>query len=295
MNCQQYQELISCLIDGELSAEEKALIESHIDSCPECRAMYEDFLALSGMMEDSLADAPDSRHNKIMAGVKYAAAKKTKKPLIIRLRPYMAAAACLVVVVGAVFAMRNGVGYDMAAKSTASAPSAYGYAGGTAADDSLEADCSFPASAPAESIEDAGLSGADRADRNDIADEADTPCAEAPESPADEPSANFGTDSTLNDIQLSTLQIDSATLISIMTDGSAKNTAITDLDALSEALKPLDFHEEPDFNTSALLELKCGSETYILELCYAGEALIVRYNGEYWFASASVEEFLSIK
>ncbi len=296
MNCQKYQELISCLIDGELSDAEKARLENHIASCPECRAMYEDFAALSCMMDGGMEEVPDSLHDKIMSGVK--AAKRAKKPLIIRLRPYMAAAACLVVAVGAVFAMRNGAGYDMSANSTsAAAPGAasYGYSGG-ATDDSL-ADCAMPADTPAEAPRESAeestesyFSGSDMADSN--------AGAEAPrseESATNEPAADYGIDGALNDIQLTIARIDSAALITLMTDGSTKSTAISDLEALSEALEPMDFHDELDFVTSALLELKCGSEIFILELCYAGEALIVRYDGEYWFGCASVEEFLAIE
>jgi anti-sigma factor RsiW len=41
MNCQQAQEWITALADNELSAEERAAIESHIGSCAQCRLAYE--------------------------------------------------------------------------------------------------------------------------------------------------------------------------------------------------------------------------------------------------------------
>lgn len=294
MNCEKYQELISCLIDGEITPEERAELEKHIASCPECKAMYEDFSALSDMMDDSMAQVPDSLHEKIMSGVKSTAAKKSKKPLIIRLRPYMAAAACLVVAVGAVFAARNGVSLDTAANSTAAAApgaASYGYASGTMED--TTADCAIPADTPAEAPKESTesyFSGSDMADSNAGAE---APRSEEPVT--NEPEASYEIDAAPGDIQLSFAHMESARLTTFMTDGSSKTVAITDLQALSEALEPMDFYEELDFNTSALLELVCGGQVCTLELYYAGEALIVRHGDEYWFAVVSVQEFLDIK
>lgn len=41
MNCEQAQEWITALVDSELSKAERAAVEAHIGSCPECHKSYE--------------------------------------------------------------------------------------------------------------------------------------------------------------------------------------------------------------------------------------------------------------
>ena len=103
--CAEYQELISAMLDGELTAEETAEVEAHIASCPECAAMYEAFAAVSGM---EAAEVPDTLHEAVMTKVTAAQkAFKTQNNLV-RLRPILTTAACLVVIVGTLFAVRTG-------------------------------------------------------------------------------------------------------------------------------------------------------------------------------------------
>ncbi len=37
--CDRYQEIIPAYVDGEATAEEKAILEAHLRNCPECRAV----------------------------------------------------------------------------------------------------------------------------------------------------------------------------------------------------------------------------------------------------------------
>lgn len=106
-DCAKIQELISAMLDGELSAEEKSIVKEHIDSCSECAQMYEMFALVSGELESDLAETPADLKNKVMAGIK---PEKKKKGLIVSLRPYMTAAACLVLVIGIFAAGRGGFG-----------------------------------------------------------------------------------------------------------------------------------------------------------------------------------------
>ena len=146
-DCAKYQELISCLIDGELTEHQAAELEQHMAHCPECMAMYRDFSAVSGCVSSGMEKVPAGLHDSIMSGVKAAAkAKKAKKPVIVRLRPYMAAAACLVVIVGAVFALRDGVSFETASNSSSSTTA-------TAAADCNVSDKVTADSAPAQSEE----------------------------------------------------------------------------------------------------------------------------------------------
>ena len=123
-DCEKYQELISALLDGALTEAEQAEVEAHIAVCPECSAMYAAFRAVGDAISD--AEVPDSLHSGIMEKVNAAAkAKKTQQKLV-RLRPILATAACLVVIVGTVFALRGNLGgtknADTAAPAAAEAP-----------------------------------------------------------------------------------------------------------------------------------------------------------------------------
>lgn len=55
MKCERVEELLSLHLEGELTAEETALVESHLRSCPACTelrsALQETRLALSGFPE----------------------------------------------------------------------------------------------------------------------------------------------------------------------------------------------------------------------------------------------------
>ena len=46
MNCEEARELVTALIDGELSQRERATTESHLGECSRCRSAYERELAL---------------------------------------------------------------------------------------------------------------------------------------------------------------------------------------------------------------------------------------------------------
>lgn len=136
-DCAKIQELISAMLDGELSAEEKSIVKEHIDSCSECAQMYEMFALVSGELESDLAEVPADLKGKVMAGIK---PEKKKKGLIVSLRPYMTAAACLVLVIGVVAAGRGSFG--MRADNAASAEPRAGVPETAIAD--TAGDCSAP-------------------------------------------------------------------------------------------------------------------------------------------------------
>lgn len=66
-NCTQMQELISRLLDEELSAAEQSALAKHLESCPECRGLYEAFSAVSDTLREDLAEPPESLHENVMA------------------------------------------------------------------------------------------------------------------------------------------------------------------------------------------------------------------------------------
>lgn len=89
------KELISCLLDDELTADEAGAVHEHIADCAECRAVYEAFSAVSEAMKEDFKSPPEELRHGVMD--KIAAAKK-KKTRTIWLRT-LSAAACLALVV----------------------------------------------------------------------------------------------------------------------------------------------------------------------------------------------------
>lgn len=120
-DCEKTAELISCLVDEELEADKRAELEAHIAECPECAAMYQDFMSIRGQLRAAAEDVPEHLHKKLMSQVRKTPLKK-KKPLLRILRPYVTAAACLVVIISAVFAMNVGMGKSADTNSTGAAP-----------------------------------------------------------------------------------------------------------------------------------------------------------------------------
>jgi len=176
-DCEKYQELISMMLDGELSESEAQQLREHIAECPHCRDMYDAFAAVSGAVAADAAEVPAHLHEKIMDGVKAAAKPAKKRGIIIKLRPYMSAAACLVVVVGLFAMSRNGFGAEKLARDMpASAPAA-------AADTALT-DC-VEAYAYVEQSSGAGMKSEPTAEESVMCDAVDA--SAAPEAPAAPP------------------------------------------------------------------------------------------------------------
>ena len=94
-NCEMYQELISRLVDGELSREEYAAVDTHMENCAECSAMYAVFASLSDIIGGEDEALPEDLHENIMAGVRRSAMiKNNKRRLSKPVRNALAAAAC---------------------------------------------------------------------------------------------------------------------------------------------------------------------------------------------------------
>lgn len=124
-DCERYEALISELLDGELSAEEETEVRAHMAQCAACAAMYEAFSAAGEALRADASDVPATLHSGIMAKVAMAEKAKKTQNKIIRLRPMLTAAACLVVLVGTLLALKNTVGMRKnAASEAAEAPAA---------------------------------------------------------------------------------------------------------------------------------------------------------------------------
>lgn len=138
--CEKYQEMISAMLDGELGGVEHEQLIAHMSSCAECRELYELLSAVTGSGLWELPEAPEGLHEHIMSGVKAAAAEKKKQGLSRRLRPWMATAACLVLIAGVIFGVPRF--FRMGSSGTPSVMNS------TAAANSAPADQAAPESIP---------------------------------------------------------------------------------------------------------------------------------------------------
>lgn len=98
-NCEMYQELISRLMDGELSRDEYAALDTHMENCAECSAMYAVFASLSDIIGGEDEPLPEDLHENIMAGVRRSAMiKHNRRRLSKPVRNALTAAACAALV-----------------------------------------------------------------------------------------------------------------------------------------------------------------------------------------------------
>ena len=89
-DCQQWQEMISCMIDGELDETELEELKAHIADCPECMALFEAFSSVSKELS-TLEEPPESVAPRVMDAIRV----KKKSPWV-RILPL---AACLAVAI----------------------------------------------------------------------------------------------------------------------------------------------------------------------------------------------------
>lgn len=152
-SCEYYQELISRLVDDELSAGEQAVLAPHLKHCPDCAALVQAFQSISGVIAEDLAEPPEALSENVMAELRREAIK-TENRKKRRWKGPLATAACLAVVIAAVWLMPNMFRANSAAPSEAPALASdqaapqvreYGLADGT---DSASAEAAVTGAAP---------------------------------------------------------------------------------------------------------------------------------------------------
>ncbi len=98
-SCEYYQELISRLVDGEISREEHEALMAHMNTCSRCNAMYAVFHDLSDILSEESEPLPEGLHENIMAGVRRSEMmRKNRRMRSFGLRTAMTAAACALLV-----------------------------------------------------------------------------------------------------------------------------------------------------------------------------------------------------
>ena len=97
--CEDFAALLDLYADGELSPEEMARVQAHLDTCPGCRAYVDDALAIRAAFPDAEeTEVPDGFCDGVMAVIRAEAApqRKRKAPWFKVVLPL---AACLAIVV----------------------------------------------------------------------------------------------------------------------------------------------------------------------------------------------------
>lgn len=121
--CEFYQELISRMVDGDLSAREEADLARHIETCPDCAALYRAFSALSGQIAEDLEEAPFDLRDNVMAEIhREQIRRRNRIPTI--LRSVLSAAACVALIVGVYLGVSITQGKNLVTAAYDAAPAA---------------------------------------------------------------------------------------------------------------------------------------------------------------------------
>ena len=95
-NCEKYLEMISAMVDGELTAEQEVELRTHIDQCGECAKVYDAFMSISNVLADDLVAPPETLAKGIMYKINLN--KKGGAARRFAIGRYTAIAACLALV-----------------------------------------------------------------------------------------------------------------------------------------------------------------------------------------------------
>jgi len=108
--CEKYTEWISAYVDGMLDESEQAALLEHFETCPSCRALYEEYLLLTKELRDMEVEPPTTLTADVMAKI-----HATPKLTLRRggnMRRFVAIAAVFAVVAFVGFQALSGVSPD---------------------------------------------------------------------------------------------------------------------------------------------------------------------------------------
>lgn len=87
------------MVDGDLSHREETALARHIETCPECAALYQAFSAISSRIGEDLEPAPFDLRDNVMAEIQRAEIRRRNRiPNI--LRSILSVAACVALIFG---------------------------------------------------------------------------------------------------------------------------------------------------------------------------------------------------
>ncbi len=136
-DCEKNREWISVLLDGELSGDDERALRTHLETCSDCRRVFDAYRAISATLAEDLAEPPEQLKYGVMLRIAAAEATKKRNRRLFRPMRIAALAACMALLLYAGFRLdlRSKMSADMSTQSEAFAKSApEGEAGGGAAD-----------------------------------------------------------------------------------------------------------------------------------------------------------------
>ena len=111
--CEYYQELISRMLDEDLSRDERSALAEHLETCRECAAMYQAFSVLSDTLASDMEEPPEGFSDNVMAEIRRSEIiRKNRKPRVLsrQTKNFIVAAACaalVLVTAGGVAIVKN--------------------------------------------------------------------------------------------------------------------------------------------------------------------------------------------
>ena len=99
MNCDTALELLSAMLDGELTDTEAERLQSHLAACESCRAVYDELVMIDAAVRDDQAEPPDALRENVMTAIRAEQKQKTTRKTRSWLLLGIAAAAALALII----------------------------------------------------------------------------------------------------------------------------------------------------------------------------------------------------
>lgn len=114
-NCNNYQERISALIDGQLTDEERLELLEHMADCPACQQYFDDQTAIHDALTGLEADAPAGFTDSVMARVRETAQDVPRRKTIPfpHWQRWAATAACCALALLGVMGLQRGGSHEL--------------------------------------------------------------------------------------------------------------------------------------------------------------------------------------
>lgn len=106
--CKEYEARISALIDDELTLEERIRVLEHLDACPDCKAYWDDLLAMRDILCAQEVSAPAGFCDAVMTRVRETKQETVQEKKVLHLpqwKRFAALAACCAVVMLGIWSM----------------------------------------------------------------------------------------------------------------------------------------------------------------------------------------------
>ncbi len=111
--CERYELLASLAVDEEATLEEQAELESHLESCPDCRAYFEDIKRLHEVLTPEKIVLPEGFHTRVMDRVRQTEQDRPEAKKVVffpHWRRWAALAACCAIAALSVWGVRSAGG-----------------------------------------------------------------------------------------------------------------------------------------------------------------------------------------